>query len=171
MTSPGDVTTRPPDDETTERPTLDDPGNPSQETTPELNWRDIGWKRPVIGGVIAGTLGMVPIWRAPFAVKAALAAVPAGAAAAVTGLEVHRRARAEAAPWKAATVAIAAGGVIGGAGAGSFALDRGAESLVRRLGARRPRILLGIAGGILHAAVDLIDAAGEAREARTSPAA
>src|SRR5699024_11734065 len=56
-----------------------------------------------------------------------------------------------------AALSLAFGGLVAGVGAGSIALDRGVENVLRRRGVRAPRVWMGLASGALTLALAMVD--------------
>lgn len=112
--------------------------------------------------VATGAASVVPVWRAPRSVRAALAGglgVAAGAATFV-GARVPAAFGEEHEPLPvrpAAAIAGAVGALMVAATVAGIALDRSAEGFLVRRGVRRPRLVLGVVGAGLSYAVDAAD--------------
>lgn len=101
-----------------------------------------------------GAASVVPLWRAPRAVRAAVVAGAGLATGAVTfvGARVPEAfgASQDPAPVRpAAAIAVAAGGLMAAATVAGISMDRVAERFLVGRGVRRPRLVLGVAGAAL----------------------
>jgi len=112
-----------------------------------------------------GAASVVPLWRAPRAVRAAVVAgagIAAGAATFV-GARVPEAFGGSHDPVPvrpAAAVAVAAGGLMAAATVAGIALDRSGERLLVRRGVRHPRLVLGVAGAALSWLADAAERRG-----------
>lgn len=114
--------------------------------------------------VATGAFSVIPIWRAPRRVRTALFAgtgvLTGGAVFAALRRPDVFGARQEPAPTRvAAPIGVAAGAAAAAATALGLVVDREAERFLVRHGVRRPRLVLGLAGGVLYYAIDVLDRA------------
>jgi len=112
--------------------------------------------------VATGALSVVPIGRAPRRVRTALVAgtgLVAGGAmfTALNRPEVLGRDQEPTPARPAAAIGAAVATAAAGAVALGVVLDREAERFLVRRGVRRPRLVLGVAGGVLSYAIDMLD--------------
>lgn len=113
--------------------------------------------RAAVGGVLAGAVGTIPLGRAPFAVKALLTALPAGFLGGFATAALEPSAHARGRRWTAPVIGGALAAASGAAGAVSFPLDRGMETLARRVGCSHPRLLIGAGTAVVCAAVEIAE--------------
>ena len=119
-------------------------------------------QRSLVIALVTGAASVVPIWRAPRAIRATVAL---GVGAAVGGAafvgarvpEAFGETSDPVPPRPAAAIAVAAGGLMTAVTVAGIAMDRGAERFLVERGVRRPRLVLGVAGGVLSYAIDAID--------------
>lgn len=120
-------------------------------------------------------LGMIPLHRLPYAVRAVYVVLPAAAGAGVVLAALRRmpsRPAVEGSVPEAArrrrrrqvtraALPIVVGGLTAGAGAASIVIDRGIENSLRRRGVPAPRVAMGLASGALSLAMDVVSDRGE----------
>ena len=123
-------------------------------------------------------LGMIPLHRLPYAVRAVYVVVPAAAGAGFVVAALRRvpsrpaeEGSAPEAPRRRrrrqitrAALPIVVAGLTAGAGAASIAIDRGIENSLRRRGLPAPRVAMGLASGALSLAMDVLSDRGESTE-------
>ncbi|APX31707.1 hypothetical protein BH708_02080 [Brachybacterium sp. P6-10-X1] len=133
----------------------------------------------VIGGAASTALGMIPLHRLPHPVQIGYVVLPAAFAAAVTYAAQRTRDRrqpgeapapppaaapvpaaedarasdvesCDARPWVGRLgLSLGVGAVVAGAGAGGIWIDHRVENVLRSLAVPAPRLVMGIAGGII----------------------
>ncbi|ATG52158.1 hypothetical protein CFK38_11965 [Brachybacterium vulturis] len=128
--------------------------------------------------VLATGVGMIPLHRLPYAVRAVYVVLPAAAGAGVVLAALRRvparpaeEGSAPAAPRRTrrrqvtrAALPLVVGGLIAGAGAASLVIDRGIENSLRRRGVPAPRVAMGLASGALSLVMDVLSDRGEGPE-------
>lgn len=122
-----------------------------------------------LGTAAAIGLGMIPLHRLPWAVRAGYVVLPAAfvGGSVLRALQRVSRDTAEEggrtppglqAPSAAGVaIALALGGFTAGAGAASIAADRGIENLLRRRGVAAPRLWMGVTSGALLLALNVLE--------------
>lgn len=108
-------------------------------------------QRSAVTALATGAASVVPIWRAPRGVRAAIAvgggvAVAGAAFAGARVPEAFDGTHEPVGVRPAAVIAAAAGGLMAGATLAGFAMDRSAERFLVQRGVRHPRLVLGAVG-------------------------
>lgn len=142
--------------------------------------------------VLATGVGMIPLHRLPYAVRAVYVVLPAAAGAGFvlaalrrvpsrpaeegSAPEAPRRTRRRQVTRAALPLVVA--GLTAGAGAASLVIDRGIENSLRRRGVPAPRVAMGLASGALSLVMDVLSDRGagpepspEGAEATSPPSA
>jgi len=121
-------------------------------------------------------LGMIPLHRLPWAVRAGYIVLPAAFVGGTVLLALQRGTRAtseeggepptglRAPSARDVAISLALGGFTAGSGAASIAVDRGIETLLRRRGVPAPRLWMGVTSGALLLALNVLE--GRAPEPR-----
>lgn len=144
---------------------------------------------PLAGSAVVSTaVGMIPLHRLPQPVRTAYIVLPAAVAGGVVLAALHRLSSGSAQPEpgterasgpddarravrrRIATVALplVVGGLTAGASAGSIVVDRGIENALRRRGVPAPRLMMGLASGVLSLGIDLLTEHSEVGGSDTS---
>ena len=125
------------------------------------------------GTAASAGLGMIPLHRLPRAVRGGYVLLPAALTTGIMLRALYRREDTDAAAQEPtrpvargglrlptaqeAALSLDFGGLVAGVGAGSIALDRGVENVLRRRGVRAPRVWMGLASGALTLALAMVD--------------
>ncbi|GAA1737349.1 hypothetical protein [Aeromicrobium alkaliterrae] len=133
-----------------------------------------GLRASLVFAVVAGSLSAVPIGRASRRTRRIVAGVAAGGTAvaagvAVRGLQRDAEVPAQLTPRELVApvaTASAAAAVAAGVMASSFAMDRRMEAALVKRGVSRPRLVIGVAAGVLSFLSDRVDGRFNAREER-----
>ena len=122
-----------------------------------------------LGTAAAIGLGMIPLHRLPWAVRAGYIVLPAAFVGGTVLFALRRVARDTAeeggtprsglrAPSvRGAALALAVGGLTASASAASIRVDRSIEMLLRRRGLARPRVWMGVASGAFSLAMGVLE--------------
>lgn len=119
-------------------------------------------RQSLVFAVLTGVVSTVPVWRAPRGVRTALIAGSGALAGGAMFTALNRPhvlgSQQDPAPVPvAAAIGTAVGAAASSAVALGLVLDREAERFLVRRGVRRPRIVLGVAGGALSYVLDVLD--------------